>query len=259
MGGGGGGGGRSTTIRDKWEKTKETVRTTVEKAKDFLFGSSDRASRSTGREDSYDPEKAMLAETIRINDILTKFRVEIEGQCDQIEKDILKNCRTSLDLLIDDIKLINQKEYGGKKLGINLDRIIKENRQTEDLIHGYVKRKVQKRVSVDDKECLEILKMQSGIDKENRMKEFSRNVIKTATTELGDQIAENIRRQIDNICDNIQVRLDSVVGESEVMLYKFIEIERLKNIDEAGFNEEMTKIGYKVAVCDKIINEIRGA
>lgn len=244
--GSGGGGGFGGWVRDK-----------VEKVKDFFGISSGGTGRAVSKEESYDPEKAKMEETLRINNILVSFRTTIETKSDKLEKDALEISRKSIDGLIDYLKSINNKKYSGKALNINIERLIRENRKTEDSIHGYIKKHVQKRVSLDDSECLAILKMESGSEKENKMTAFSNKVLGEAIKELSNKIRKSIQEQADNIADQIKDRIDLVESTSANTIEKYKEIEKLKENNEEGLESEITNMGYFISLCDNALNQLQ--
>lgn len=251
MGSGGSGGGGIFKRAGDWVKDK------VEKVRDFFTGSSSGTGTAVSKENSYDPEKAKMEETLRINNILVSFRSNIETRSDKLEKDALKISRESIDGLIDYLKSINNKKYSGKALNINIERLVRENRKTEDSIHGYIKKHVQKRVSIDDSECLTILKMESGSEKEYKMTNFSNKVLGEAIKELSNKIKKSIQEQADNIADQIEDRIDLVESTSSNTIEKYKQIERLKENNEEGLESEITNMGYFISLCDNALNQVQ--
>lgn len=97
-------------------------------------------SGSTGRTisetDSYNANTAELRETVKIQQALTEFRVKSEKRCDSLEEAVLKESRSYVDDMVDFLKSINEKRYAGKKLRLNIERLERSNRETEDIIRG---------------------------------------------------------------------------------------------------------------------------
>lgn len=257
MGSGGGGSvfrPRKDPVREMAEKI---VSKTVNWVKDKVFGgSSSSAGRSASREDSYDPDKARLEETLRINNILTEFRTSVEAKSDKFEKEVLSTAREALDDLVAYLTNINEEEYGGRKLHLNLTKIQRENRKTEDLIHGYIKKQAQKRVSLDDSECLRILKMPAGQEKEIEMTKFADSVLNDAVMELSEMVKKSMKEQCDNLSDQIQDRIEGVTFLVNEKLSKAKEIEALKAKDELSLQNEQVKMGYFIAVADLGIKQV---
>ena len=204
---------------------------------------------STGRiisqHESYDPEKAQLEQTIRIQQELTEFRMKCEKESDDLEKGALGEARKSLDEMIVFLKNINSKIYAGQKLNIDLERLRRNNRQTEDIINGYIKKRIQKRVSLDDDKCLEILKMDKGSQKEKKMTEFLNEVLKEAMYGLSGEIKKSMQQQFDNIEDQISNRIESYTELANEKIANFKELEKIKSSDEHNLEEKIAGLEYK--------------
>ena len=220
---------------------------------DFLKSLFNRNSSSSGRDiserESYDADNARLEQTIIIQQELTKFRTRCEKECDRLENDVLKDSRSYIDDLIEFIKNINSKTYAGQKLNINIERLEKENRHTEDIIRGYIKKKIQKRVSLDDDECLQILKMDSGSEKGTAMTNFLNSILKEAMKGLSREIEKTLKAQLENIKDQINVRIESYTERSNEKLESFKELEKIKASDEHKLEEGIAGMEYKHSLC----------
>lgn len=209
---------------------------------------------STGRlisqEESYNSDNAQLEQTIKVQEALTKFRIKCEKECDRLERDILKDSRNYIDNLIEFIKNINSKTYAGQKLNINIERLEKQNRETEDIIRGYIKKKIQKRVSLDDDECLEILKMDKGKDKKDAMTNFLNCILKDAMNGLSKEIEKTLKKQLENIKDQINARIESYTERANEKMESFKEIEKIKDSDEHELEERIASLEYKHSLCN---------
>lgn len=210
---------------------------------------SSSSGNAISKEESYDADNAKLDQTVRIQQELTKFRTKCEKECDALERDVLKDSRNYIDNLIEFIKNINSKTYAGQKLNINIERLEKQNRETEDIIRGYIKKKIQKRVSLDDDECLEILKMDKGKDKKNAMTNFLNGILKEAMNGLSKEIEKILQKQLDNIKDQINVRIESYTERANEKMESFKEIEKIKNSDEHELEERIASLEYKHSLC----------
>lgn len=207
-------------------------------------------SRRISRQESYDASTAQLEQTIRIQEELTTFRLKCERESDELEKGALKESRKNLDDMMDFLKSINEKSYAGQKLKINLERLQKDNRQTEDIINGYIKKRIQKRVSLDDDECLRILKMDVGSDKEKEMTNFLNKILQESMSGLIKEINKSLKKQLENVEDQINARIDSYTELSEEKMKAYQELERIKTSDEHELEEKIIGLEYKCALSD---------
>lgn len=64
---------------------------------------------------------------------------------------------------------------------------------------GSVKNPMAKRMSLDDSECLRILKLDSGTEKKKQMKKFSKKVINEAFSNLSVKVRDVLNEQSEDI------------------------------------------------------------
>lgn len=153
-------------------------------------------SEEISQESSYDKQSANLYTTERLNEILVSFSekylkhsVEIENQCIKSVEDY---CDSLIRFLEDSAKITNDTS--------NLRRVKNNRSQIRKTITGSVKEPLAKRMSLDDSECLKILKMDSGSKKKEEMKAFSEKVIYDALCNL----SVNVRRELDEQSESIE-------------------------------------------------------
>lgn len=221
----------------------------------FNFGKS-KGSSSGGHTESYDSKAADLEATLKVQQALTEFRTDTQSRSAKLENDIVKESREYLDEFISDLHRYNKLRYGNHRLNINIKSIECENRKTEDTIHGFIVKRVSKRISLDDSECLEILKMDAGKAKEDALDVFYKKVLKEAIAELSDELRNSMEAQTDNVEDKIQQRIDSIVDICETKAEEFERIKEVKESDEAEIEKEQLRLVHFVAMCEYGINQL---
>lgn len=200
-------------------------------------------------EEVYDAEKATLQETMRINNALTDFRLQSETNSDRLEIEIIKAARGGLDQFLDMLKKQNKKTFAGRKLNLNISAIERDNRETEDMIHGFIKKRVLKEVSLDNTKCREVLQMEKGDAKKKAMDDFLKDVTSTAITDLSKELKKVIYRQSENIEDKVQVRIDEIEVSLNENMKKFDKIKSLKETNSAALEAEKLELSSVSAVC----------
>ena len=225
----------------------------IGRIKDFFKSS---GSSSGGNEDNYDCEKASMEQTIKVQDSLTKFRTDTQSRSEQLENDIVKESREYLDEFLADLRRYNKIQYGRKRLNLNLNSLERENRKTEDMIHGFIVKRVIKRISLDDAECTDILKMDRGKKKEEALDAFYKKVLKEAISDLSKELRNSMEKQTDNVEDKIQQRIDSIVEICETKSDEFERIQKVKESDEAKMESEQLRLSYFIALCDYGIHQL---
>lgn len=225
----------------------------IGRGKNLVFGEETRGTSSKiGKEESYSSEKAQIAETARINNTLTEFRNKIEKRSDKIESEVLSMSREYIDELIKELKKINNQKYAGQSLNLNIESIERQNRKTEDTIHGHIKKHIQKRISIDDEQCLEILKMETGSDKEKKMTDFINLVLKESMEELSKKIKKVLTEQADNITEKIEDRIIVYENSASEKISGCEEIINLKGKDEKALEKKVGKVAYKLSLCELV-------
>lgn len=221
-----------------------------------IFGKSSGSS-SGGRTESYDEDKTTtLEETIKVQQALNEFSTDTQSRSEKLENEIVQESREYLDEFIDELKRCNKIRYGNKRLNINIESIERENRKTEDKIHGFIKKRVSGRISLDDIECKNILKMDAGKAKEDALDNFYKKVLKEAVSELSNELRNSMEAQTDNVEDKIQQRIDSIVDICEAKAEEFERIRQVKEADEAEIEKEQIRLAHIVALCDYSINQL---
>ena len=233
--------------RYKTEEEKHPIRTFFRKIKEFFFGVPDDSSNIISTTSAYDPEKARIEETLRINKALEDFRTLVSEKADEIEKKAISECWSQIDALMDFLHKINDKDYNGEKLRINLSAIECDNREIVDEIHGSIKKDILSKVNLDNLECKQILAMESGSQKKKAMNEFMVDSIRKAMSILATKIKKSLNKNCNNIEDRISARLADITNTLEVKTAEFDEFSTLANGDKKEHENKQIEISSKMA------------
>lgn len=191
----------------------------VEKVGDF-FGSEkissagrkiqDACAEKVAEERSYDKETSEINTTDRLNDILVSFSegyfqhaTSLENSCIRI----VENYYDQIIQLLESTVITQATSVNIKSLKKNKERIKKD-------IAGSIKDPLAKRMSLDDRECLSILKMDAGDEKRKAMSAFTQKVIKEAL----DNLANNVRDTLDENVEDVSEWLNGISEEQETKL-----------------------------------------
>ena len=213
-------------------------------------------SGKTGNEESYDPETARLEETRRINAVLVEFSKSVEKKADDIERNSFMICREGIDEFLDEIDKINKKSYSGKSLSLNLKTMKRKLGVIESSVYGSVKNRISKKVSLDDSQCLEILKMEPGNEKENKMNEFSRKIFVEALFELSNNVKNAIDEQSIVVCEQIENRIYNVEETLREVSNKVTNFHELKQNDEHMLELEKVNLCMQINMSYVVLHEL---
>lgn len=203
----------------------------------FLGGDDD--SKRVGSESRYDPQTAKAEQTMRINQTLSDLRQKMEQESRKVEDKSLRVTRKAIDDLMTELKRINGQEYAGRKLNLNLERLQRENEKTEKAVHGCFSNYMAKRISLDDRECVSILEMEAGPNKEQRMKDFITKVSKESLQEIGSQVKNSLTEQMDNIRTIVEERLQLVDSDAQEKVREYEAISKNKDENIPAWEENL--------------------
>ena len=223
---------------------------TIERAGRRIQDACSEVSKSTGNSISYDKDSSGVSETEKINKILSDFSLSLEKKADEIEEIAIKESNVYFN------ELINCLNESAVKTGININSIKREMRNSEKSIKGNLKKHISKRVSLDDLKCLEILKMEPGKQKENKMRLFSKSILKEGVDKLVKDIREIIEEEQSMINEVIHDRLTDIKFDLSKKLETFDELENDANNNENEQNEIIDKAKNKILLSETVIKTL---
>ena len=135
-------------------------------------------------------------------------------------------------------------------MNLDVGNIEREQRKTEDKIHGFIVKRIAKRVSIDDDECLTILKLDPGSEKTKQMDAFYRKYLKEAIRELTDLLRDAMEKQTQIVEDRLQSRIDSIIYTVENKSSEFEKIQQIKEKDETKMEQEQIRLSHLISICD---------
>ncbi|OOB75243.1 hypothetical protein AXF41_09205 [Clostridium haemolyticum] len=207
-------------------------------------------SRNTGKVESYDKDIARLEDTKQINMILTEFALKLEKKADEIEQTAIKESKVYFKELV--------KELSDSKsdTGINVSKIERTMDKVEKKIRGNLKSYISKRVSIDDNECLEVLKMDAGLAKESAMKNFSEKILQLGLRNLVNDVKNVIKEQSYIITDIIEEKLDDIKFNLNKKIEEFNLLESSKLKTEAEVEKLKNEILAKIQLSEACIDSL---
>lgn len=189
-----------------WKKIGRAIGRAVEKTGDFLrieklsdigVNIQNLCAEKVGKEKSYEKDKANIYSTERMNEILVSFSEGYFKQATIIENECIEIVEHYYNSLINMIEDSTELAYNKA----NLKALKKEKARIGKSITGAIKDPLAKRMSLDDSECLKILKMNQGSEKVKAMSAFSQKVISEALDNLAKKVRDTMSEQLTDIED----------------------------------------------------------
>lgn len=190
-------------------KAVETVGNALGSEKISSWGRSiqDRCAERVSTENSYDRTEANIHTTDRMNEILVSFSEGYMEKAVMLEKRCVELVELYYDRLIEIMENAPQNAHNAANL-----RILKSAKgRIAKTISGGIKEPLSKRMSLDDSECLKILKMAAGSEKKKAMTSFTDKVIKESL----DNLAKSVRTSLNEQSQDIEDYLTGISEEQE--------------------------------------------
>lgn len=153
---------------------------------------------------SYDQTSSSVASVDMLNETLVSFSKKYMQEAEEIENQCIKKVENCYDNLIKKMDAESDFSYNSANL-----RILKREREkVRNSISGSVKEPLARRMSLDDAECLEILKMGAGKEKGEAMSAFITKVIREALNNLAHKVRISMKEQYDLLEDYFKSMID---------------------------------------------------
>lgn len=180
------------------EKVGDFLR--IDKLSDLGIDIQSACAEKIGEEVSYKKEEADIYLTDRLNEILVSFTDGYYKQVTAIEKNCIKIVEEFYDNLIQIIENAPAISYNRS----NIKALKKGRSRIRQTIAGSIKEHLSKKMSLDNSECLKILKMDAGTEKTKAMSAFSQNVIAEALNNISRKVRDSMDEQFEDIGDYLK-------------------------------------------------------
>ena len=208
-------------------------------------------SRNTGSTPSYNPNTSSASDTEQIAGILSGFSLGLKSQAQSLE-------RQSKQMIEDYFEVLTNALYE-----IFGNSMIIYNMKTQKAvaiqgIDNQLLKVLSRRVSLDDPECLRILKMPRGSAKEAAMDAFGRKVINEGL----DELCRSLQIGFKMINDSMSKELDDLV-QQQINQQKSI-VEQLRQMadkfetDAENKEEALLSPSRKMVACDLVVELLEG-
>ena len=179
-------------------------------------------------------EKKSSADDIaQIHQLLSDYRSEANHAATELIKGVKENCNDFFE------KITSQFEHYSKEFGMDHMTGTHKRRFTEaiDDLEDIFDRCLSKKFSLDDSECVLILKMMPGESKANRMAEFKKSVFSKAIDDVCKSIEKSVAEFFDTVDDTFVIKINSIAAsiEEKTNAFEVMANEREKSNSEIQF------------------------
>lgn len=190
------------------------------------------------------------------NELATKRKI-IGERAEKMETELLRYANSSMNELISHINEINEKDFGGKSLKINIQRIRDQQAKIETQVKGFTWRVMDNRLQPKDPELSVIIAEMDTTKRNKRFNEFVDNLYLSAQKGLKSAIEENIHKQHEIVRSEIRARLAEVERALIKTQNTYEEILKTSEKDTAENETLRTTFMYQHDIYDILEEQIK--
>ena len=207
----------------------------------------DEKQAAIANQKSVNPQKSTVDEMAELNKLLAEYRKGISDAAESMESEMIVECSMMLEDIMDVFTESNQhlKVMRSDSVERKFKRVAKD-------LKGTFAEYVQKRISLDDTECVKILKLPAGELKNQRLQEMKQRVFVEASNEIVKRIKDAVEDFSDTVEDAFNDHLDRAEEQLHERTESFEELSRITENDTESVENVMLKANYLLAVCSYV-------
>lgn len=190
------------------------------------------------------PEKSAASEIAELHKLLAEYRQGIVSAGDELEREMIVECSFEMKAIMDLFDEVN------KELKIVRSASIKRKfKHLNGELKGTFSKYIEKEISLDNPECIKILKLPSGELKNQRLQEMKQRVFLAAKNEMIDKIKYTVSDFSDTVEDAIMEHIDRISEtiEDKKNVFEKISMSAEKDTDE--IDGVLIHANYILSVC----------
>lgn len=145
-----------------------------------------------------------------LNTALNECCMSFKESFDKLESVLKKECQQTIDGILEMIGGINSSVKV-----CNASSMRRQLRYIIDDIDGTAMNHMRKRISLDDAECLAVLKLPAGDLKGTRIRELKKKIYSEAIDIVSEKIRKSVLNILDNISDMVEEKVDDIELKAE--------------------------------------------
>ena len=228
------------------KKTIETIFKIGKYAWGLITGK-DGKQEEIAAQNAVNPEKSQANEIAELNKLLTEYRQNIISAGSSIEQEMIVECTMQMQEIMEVFEEYNQN------LKISRSEPIKRKfRRLNDNLKGTFANYISKKVSLDDLDCVKILKLPAGELKEKRLQELKEKVFIAATNEMIDRIKDTVDDFLETVENSIHEHLDRTELTLEERSIAFENLDKAAEGDADSLESTILQAHYSLAICNYV-------
>lgn len=230
------------------------------------FCSDSGCSYHPSRNDTADHAKKIADETAAMKTLARAKGREIgkellgsrpsSGQDKEISQTASGGLNSYMSQLMKFLSQYNQKEFGGKKLDLHLEKVQAEIKDLQEGVLDYIGDRLDERLVETDPELSVILQERDDETRKRRFDEFYSRIHREAVIELTHKVENVIGEQFNIVREEIGDRIGEVQGSMEKALRDYQTAEKAMKEQERLPQEQIKEAEYDIALADILQKEL---
>ena len=208
-----------------------------------MITGSDEIQEEISRIKTYNPEKTEANDVAKLNELLLEYRQSIIKIGDNLEREMIAVCAMELKDIMDMFDAFNQD----LKI-IRAESVKKKFRRLSTELQGTFSDYISRRISLDNVECINVLKLPAGDLKNQRLQELKQNVFIEATDAVVDKMKLIINDFLETVEDAFFEHLDRAEISVEEKSSAFAKLSAVTNENIESAEAVLLKAHYMLAV-----------
>lgn len=190
-----------------------------------------------------------------VADELAAMKTKTDEESQKIESSLMEYIGRSFNTFLREIRDLNQNDYGGKKLNINIDLITKKNDELKNQVVGFLGNVLNERLVLTDKELSIILEERDEKKRKKNFQAFTDRIQTEGKKGLSKKIEITVNQQSELVKKEINARLKEVNKSMTESVNAYTAILESKKKDGQELERMQVEYMYQSSLCDLLLNE----
>jgi len=187
---------------------------------------------------------------------LAEMRREQKKEGEVLEKDLLKYAEGAYVELLQVLELVNKKDFNGKKLNINIERLRQEQENLRKNVVGSMGNLFDELLQPKSPEMAVIIKENNAEKRNSMYKEYINKIKLKSRNGLKAKIERNIEKQKEIIFKEINNRLEEINSDLKRAEKAYIEVLTIDKNNRKELEEIQAKNQYQYEIYNVLKDEI---
>lgn len=193
----------------------------------------------------------------KIADELAAMKETTRKSTEKKESELIDYINSSMNNLLDELETLNEQDFGGRSLNLNIGGIKAKNDMLKSQVKGHIGRALDERLVLTDRELSIILEEKDDKKRGKRFDEFVVRVKQNAVKSLRVTIERTVDQQKQLIQSEIEARLNEINSSLDRIEHEYTDA--LNNRSQGGTTSEKKQLEciYKTELLELLLEQVK--